>query len=264
MDKSSNAIRYGVGSVIPLVAAAWFYLFSGIGENITAQCQVNGDGNGFCSFTNSGWTPGAMCVNVVLTGRNEEKAASGKMCSGRVWPDDTIRRDVSIVVPEGHCVGLVGLSLGNICRVDILDANASPESTPPPPNQAAATNPVQPTAVKPQQPEATETATGQQSNIVTLEEIDASESNKTYAELRSALIAAGYAPDPNSDKSTYANLVAGDPASCGNAGCSIPWAGNGRTFCVGVQVNDNVDVEQWNAFIPHVSADDIQIASSCD
>lgn len=103
-----------------------------------------------------------------------------------------------------------------------------------------------------------------QTHILSLEEIDKSAKSRGYAELRTILRQAGYSPDGTVDKSVFSMDVAGDPAQCGNAGCSIPWSGNGRTFCVGVSVNDNLKETQWEAGLIHGSAQNSALASGCE
>lgn len=119
--------------IVLILFCAWLYFFSGIGEETTAECQVNATGDGFCNFTNSGFTPGSMCVKVSLTGNRNATVSSGIICSGRIWPDDTNQKSVSIIVPDGHCIGTIGLELENICRLDIstldeADQEISPKS----------------------------------------------------------------------------------------------------------------------------------------
>ena len=123
LSTNTHAVRNIFGAIFSLLAVAWLYFFSGLGENTTAQCQVDAEGSGFCNFTNSGWTPGSMCASVSLTGNEGVVVSSGMICSGRIWPDDTNRRDISIVVPNGHCIGLAGSNLENICRMDILTSD---------------------------------------------------------------------------------------------------------------------------------------------
>ncbi len=119
LSTNTHSVRNILGAIFFLFAVAWLYFFSGLGENTTAQCQADAEGSGFCNFTNSGWTPGSMCVSVSLTGNEGVVVSSGMICSGRIWPDDTNRRDISIVVPNGHCIGLAGSKLENICQMTI-------------------------------------------------------------------------------------------------------------------------------------------------
>jgi hypothetical protein len=129
VSTNPHAVRNIIGATFLLIAISWVYFFSGIGENTMAQCQVDAEGSGFCNFTNSGWTPGSICINVSLTGSEGVVASSGLVCSGRIWPDDTNRRDISIVVPNGHCIGLVGSEVGNICQMNISTSGETIEPT---------------------------------------------------------------------------------------------------------------------------------------
>ena len=116
----SGKLIWNIFSVVVLLAyGVWLYFFRGIGQETTAECQVNAIGDGFCSFTNSGYTPGSMCIKVSLTGNHNATVSSGIICSGRIWPDDTNQKQVSIIVPDGHCIGSAGLELENICRMEI-------------------------------------------------------------------------------------------------------------------------------------------------
>lgn len=109
-----------------IALAAWAYFFGNFGRNIQSQCQVNGLGEGHCSFTNTGWSPGSMCVTVQIKNKKGEKASSPLICSGRVWPDDTTSRDVSIILPSNHCGNSIFGDWQRACELDIV--NGDPES----------------------------------------------------------------------------------------------------------------------------------------
>lgn len=67
----------------------------------------------------------------------------------------------------------------------------------------------------------------------------------SYRQMKAELIAAGYSPMA-STSDQFNMAVDGDPASCGNAGCSVPWSKDGNDVCVGVSVNDNFPELDWS------------------
>ncbi|MCS3747795.1 hypothetical protein FHY18_003423 [Xanthomonas arboricola] len=70
----------------------------------------------------------------------------------------------------------------------------------------------------------------------------------SYEQVREQLVSAGYLPlaAPSEE---YSSSVDGDPASCGNSGCSVPWRSATVVACVGVSVNDNLDERQWASHV---------------
>jgi uncharacterized protein YecT (DUF1311 family) len=84
--------------IIGIVLAVCFVPALQIGRHLETSCQVNGLGNGTCQFTNTGWTPGSECVAVRLVNKQGGSVSSGPLCSGRIWPNDTAQRDVSIAM----------------------------------------------------------------------------------------------------------------------------------------------------------------------
>ena len=80
------------------VAGYWLIPRYTIGQSIDSNCHINGVGQGSCHFTNIGWSPGTICSEVFLKNRADESASSGIICSGRVWPNDTVEKSFSIVV----------------------------------------------------------------------------------------------------------------------------------------------------------------------
>jgi len=120
--------------VLAIAAAVWFVPSMEIGQNLEARCQVNGMGNGSCQFTNTGWTPGAQCVDVSLRNKQGGAAHSGAVCSGRVWPNDTVQKNVMIAIGN-TCDNALGVpDLSDICTMDVNnadsdDAGAGPLST---------------------------------------------------------------------------------------------------------------------------------------
>jgi hypothetical protein len=103
-----------------LIILGWMYFVSGIGEQIESRCHVNGTGQGSCSFTNTGWTPGSMCVEVKLVNKRGESASSGSICSGRVWPSDTATRDIAIVAPTELCAGELFSAWTDNCSIQVV------------------------------------------------------------------------------------------------------------------------------------------------
>lgn len=64
-----------------------------------------------------------------------------------------------------------------------------------------------------------------------------------YLHGKTALRDAGYSPSRDADTHS---TVDGDPAHCGNAGCSLPWESTeGSRICVGVSVDDNQEQSRW-------------------
>lgn len=140
---------------IGIFAAIWFIPSFEIGQNIETSCNVNGLGNGSCQFTNTGWTPGSQCIDVRLTNKTEDTVSSGPLCSGLIWPSDTIEKNLSIVIGN-NCNDHDSLlpDLNKACKMDIHDvdstdvsessdiaqASSNSQSATPVPNAASAAN----------------------------------------------------------------------------------------------------------------------------
>lgn len=77
-----------------------------------------------------------------------------------------------------------------------------------------------------------------------MDEASGSPNEVTYEQVRRQLVSAGYTPmaAPSDD---FSSSVDGDPAYCGNAGCSVPWRSATDVACVAVSVNDDLDERQW-------------------
>jgi hypothetical protein len=141
--------------LIGFVLAVCFVPAFQIGQHVEARCQVNRLGSGTCQFTNTGWTPGSQCVAVRLVNKQGGAVSSGPLCSGRIWPNDTAQRDISIVV--GDNCNAPGAMWNDACRLDIRNLAAgddgesserdspTPRISPAAPTQAAA-NAAPPTA----------------------------------------------------------------------------------------------------------------------
>jgi len=88
--------------IIAVFFITWFVIRTGPGQKIQSNCQVNGLGQGSCLFTNTGWTPGTACAEVTLTNIvfNNKVASSGTLCSGRVWPNDTVEKTFVIIIGD--------------------------------------------------------------------------------------------------------------------------------------------------------------------
>lgn len=106
-----------------------YVLFSGIGSSIEASCSVDRLGEGKCQFTNTGWTAGTVCPNVSVVSRIYGTHASTKICSGIVWPNDTVQRTISVLVPPNHCGGIID-DWNGICDLVITEdaITESPEA----------------------------------------------------------------------------------------------------------------------------------------
>lgn len=98
--------------------AAWVVMPIGIGQDISANCHVNGLGNGSCSFTNTGWSPGTACSEVNIVNYDSKSASSGVICSGRVSPRETITKEFSIIIGE-LCDAPRGLSWNDVCHMQV-------------------------------------------------------------------------------------------------------------------------------------------------
>jgi TonB family protein len=105
-----------------------------IGKDISARCTVDGRGDGSCEFSNTGWTPGSYCASVSLVNKEDgtQISKSGAVCSGRIWPNDTVTRAFSM--ETGGCFLL------KECTVDIEDLfdSTGPSSAKNPPPAASA------------------------------------------------------------------------------------------------------------------------------
>lgn len=111
--------------VLAIAAAVWFVPAMEIGQNLEARCQVNGTGAGTCQFTNTGWTPGAQCVDVSLHNKQGGAVHSGAVCSGRVWPNDTTEKNVMIEIGN-TCNNALGVpDFSGVCTMDVNNANSN-------------------------------------------------------------------------------------------------------------------------------------------
>lgn len=123
-----------------IAASVWFVPPLEIGQNLQASCQVNGTGAGQCQFTNTGWTPGAQCVDVSLRNPQGSAVRSGPVCSGRVWPNDTVEKNVMIVIGD-TCDGPLGIpDLSKVCTMDVSNVDSS-DADPGPSDQSNAPQP---------------------------------------------------------------------------------------------------------------------------
>lgn len=121
--------------VLAIAAAVWFVPSLEIGQSLVGSCHVNGTGQGTCQFTNTGWTPGSQCVDVSLRNKRDgSMVRSGPVCSGRVWPNDTTEKSVTIAIGN-TCDNALGVpDLSDVCTMDVnnvdsSDASAGPLST---------------------------------------------------------------------------------------------------------------------------------------
>lgn len=101
-------------------------------------------------------------------------------------------------------------------------------------------NPAPTTAVPPSPSSSGTLATEGQLGDVSSAAVDV----KTYSSRKNDLLGRGYAPDANTSNE-LPHTVDGDPATCGNAGCQIPWSKGRESACVSVTVNDNLDEASW-------------------
>lgn len=112
--------------VLAIATAVWFVPSLEIGQNLVGSCHVNGTGQGTCQFTNTGWTPGSQCVDVALrNNRQGSTVRSGPVCSGRVWPNDTTEKNVTIAIGN-TCDNALGMpDLSDVCTMDINNVDSS-------------------------------------------------------------------------------------------------------------------------------------------
>ena len=68
---------------------------------ITEDCVMNGFGQGNCTFTNTGKTPGAVCGVIQVMGPGT--AESSKFCSGQVQPQTTEKVEFHIPQVDQLC-----------------------------------------------------------------------------------------------------------------------------------------------------------------
>lgn len=117
---------------LAILTAVWFVPPLEIGQNLQASCQVNGGGEGQCQFTNTGWTPGAQCIDVSLRNPQGGTVRSEPVCSGRVWPNDTAQKNLMMVI--GHtCDGPLGFpDLSKVCTMDIRNVDSGDADAGPP------------------------------------------------------------------------------------------------------------------------------------
>lgn len=120
--------------VLAIAAAVWFVPALEIGQNLATNCQVNGTGQGSCQFTNTGWTPGSQCVDVALRNQQGGTVSSGPVCSGRVWPNDTTEKNITIAIGNTCNNALGAPDFSDVCKMDINnvdsgDAGAEPLGT---------------------------------------------------------------------------------------------------------------------------------------
>ncbi|WP_329856115.1 hypothetical protein [Stenotrophomonas muris] len=94
--------------LILIGVAAYFFIYSGLGSKVAAKCELSPLGKGQCQFTNTGWTAGTACAKVGLENNQTNAFARSRICSGIVWPNNTIRKEVSVVIPPGHCGTAIG------------------------------------------------------------------------------------------------------------------------------------------------------------
>jgi hypothetical protein len=113
---ASGFIGSVFGFVVILIAIV-AYVSTGSGAQITHNCSINGYGQGECEFTNTGVSPGSLCVVTKIVNSKGESASSRMICSGRVWPDTFVARKVDIYVPRKHCDGY-GTDWRTECSID--------------------------------------------------------------------------------------------------------------------------------------------------
>lgn len=117
---SSATISTVAFVTICVFVCVWFVMPTGIGQELESNCRVNGLGQGSCLFTNTGWTPGTGCTEVKIVNEGGDSVSSGTVCSGRVWPNDTVERAISIIVGE-HCDDRTreGRSWSEVCHMEV-------------------------------------------------------------------------------------------------------------------------------------------------
>ena len=112
----------GTGTVLKLVVigglALWGYVYSGLGAEIATECSVNGGGLGQCTFTNTGWTADSICPWVGLENPRNGVVMESQVCSGIVWPSDSVQKSYRLDRSGGHCKTLFG-GLAQHCQVVI-------------------------------------------------------------------------------------------------------------------------------------------------
>lgn len=125
-QRGAAVVTATMSSLVLLAVAAfvfaWFLMPVGIGQLLASNCRVNGLGEGACPFTNTGWTPGTACAEVEIINADAETISSGTVCSGRVWPNDTVEKRISIIVGD-HCKDRTysDRSWSDVCHMNVVN-----------------------------------------------------------------------------------------------------------------------------------------------
>lgn len=95
-----------------------------IGQQVQVNCQVESSMfgasvQGKCVFTNTGWTPGSTCAMAKLVNHDGGEANSAPVCSGRIWPNDTTEKDVSILL--GHVCDSDDEPWTKVCKMTVVE-----------------------------------------------------------------------------------------------------------------------------------------------
>ncbi len=101
---------------------------SGVGASIEPRCSVAGTGDGQCTFTNTGWSPGSACVRVGLQRNSDQQLFPPTLaCSGRLDVNDS--RTVQVAVLDGamgpiqFCGGGLATPWTSLCSVTVEQAH---------------------------------------------------------------------------------------------------------------------------------------------
>lgn len=137
MGKEAKKGWSALSTIVTIAVAAYLFVYSGIGSKIEAVCSLDQQGSGQCQFTNTGWTAGVACPNVGLLSKIDGKLVDTKVCSGIVWPNDTVQQPIRVVVPPHHCSSILG-DLIPTCDLVISDSSFPETPTANPKNHASA------------------------------------------------------------------------------------------------------------------------------
>lgn len=127
MGKETKGAWGAVSALAAVGLIAYLYIYSGVGSNISAECSINGTGSGQCQITNTGWTAGTACPSIGLKNKNSGLTVRTKICSGIVWPQDTVQKEISISIPVGHCSNPSG-DWTSTCELKIENATDDTEA----------------------------------------------------------------------------------------------------------------------------------------
>jgi len=118
----SVILTFILGWMVFTSCASFAFERSGIGARVEQSCSVRGTGDGSCTFTNTGWSPGSLCVEVAVQRiADGQRMGAGLACSGRLEPSDSRAVPVSVLdgatSPVEFCGGSLAQPWTTLCHV---------------------------------------------------------------------------------------------------------------------------------------------------